>query len=79
MIGKIINGVFSEPTERERAKIIIANPTDEMLKFIMGYKDVSEEEKPEYDEETEVLSPIYTENEDNITVSWKIKKLETEE
>lgn len=72
MIGKIINGILTEPTEGERKKIVIANPTDEMLKYVMGYKDVTVEPEPDYDIITQTLTPVYTEAEDGITVSWTV-------
>lgn len=83
MIGKIIGGQLAEPSRNEREKIVIANPTDEMLKLIMGYKDVQMSEKPEYDPETQYLKQICTEDENGISVSWEVseipKQLQTEE
>lgn len=78
MIGKIIGGQLAEPSRNEREKIVIANPTDEMLKFIMGYKDVQMSEKPEYDPETQYLKQICTEDESSISVSWEISEIPKE-
>lgn len=35
MLGKIVNGALITPTENERKKIIITNPSEEILK-VMG-------------------------------------------
>lgn len=75
MIGKIIDGVFISPSETERLKIVITNPTDDVLKYVMGYKDVTESDKPEYDPETQILSPVYTEDEDGIAVGWTVETI----
>lgn len=72
MIGKIINGMLTEPTEGEHRKIVIANPTEELLKLAMGYKDVTVQTEPEYDIATQVLTPVYTESDDGIVVSWTV-------
>lgn len=72
MLGKIINGMLVEPTENERRKIVIANPTDEILKSIVGYKEVRFGEEPEYNPETQALVPIYAESENEIEVSYEI-------
>lgn len=77
-LGKIIDGRLITPTENEKRKLIIANPTDEQLKFVMGYKDVVVDDKPNYDEATQYLSPLYTETDDVITVHWDIKGIEEE-
>lgn len=79
MLGKIVNGTLITPSDNERQKLIIANPTDEILKLVMSYKNVTEAEKPEYDENTEYLEPIYTETDDSIAVSWAVKAIETAE
>lgn len=79
MLGKLINGALVEPSENERKKIVIANPTDEMLKFVMGYKEVTFEAEPEYDIEKQSLTPVYTETEDAITVSWEVGERSEEE
>lgn len=75
MIGKIIDGAFVTPSANERAKIVITNPTDDVLKYIMGYKKVTEADKPEYDPETQILSPVYTESEDGISVAWTVEDI----
>ena len=79
MLGKLVNGRFISPSFEERTKIVISNPTDEHLKNIYGYVDVFENEEPPYDEETQILNPIYTENENGITVDWEVCEIENEE
>ena len=74
MLGKLVNGNLIQPTENERRKIVIANPTDEQLKFIMGYKDLVISLEPEYDMETQYLTPIYEETETEIIQSWEINE-----
>lgn len=78
MLGKLVNGELITPSDKEKEKIVITSPTDEMLKYIRGYKDVTETEPPEYDPETQYLETIYTETETGITVSYEVKEMETE-
>lgn len=78
MIGKIIDGVLVEPSENERQKIVVTNPTDEMLKMFMGYKDVFIEDEPDYDGRTHFLKPIYEETDNGINVSWSACEFPTE-
>lgn len=79
MLGKLINNVLITPSENERKKIIITNPSDESLKFNMGYKDLIVDEKPEINSELQYLLPIYEETEDVIINHWEIKEIPTEE
>lgn len=76
MIGKILNGALIEPSANEREKIVIANPTDEILKAVMGYRDVITESEPEYDIETQYLSLVYEETDGKIKASWEVKEME---
>ena len=79
MLGKIIEGTLITPSENERRKLVIANPTDEILKQILGYKEVAESDKPEYNDETQYLKPVYTESEGGISVTWEVCDVETSE
>lgn len=79
MLGKIIEGTLITPSENERRKIVIANPTDEILKQILGYKEVNEADKPEYNDETQYLKPVYTESESGISVTWEACDVEASE
>lgn len=79
MLGKIIEGTLITPSENERRKIVIANPTDEILKQILGYKEVAESDKPEYNDETQYLKPVYTESESGISVTWEACDVEASE
>lgn len=76
MLGKLINGRLIQPTENERRKIVITNPTDKLLKLVMGYKDLTVSPEPEYDMETQYLSPIYEETETEIIQNWEVKDIE---
>ena len=77
--GKIIEGTLITPSENERRKIVIANPTDEILKQILGYKEVTESDKPEYNDETQYLKPVYTESDSGISVTWEVCDVEASE
>lgn len=79
MIGKIINGTLIRPSFNERQKLIITNPTDDMLKYIMKYKDVIIDEEPEYNVETQYLVETYEETDNLIQVHWEVKNIEFEE
>lgn len=78
MLGKLINGELVTPSDKEKEKIVITSPTDEMLKYIRGYKDVTDTEQPEYDPETQYLETIYTETDTGITVSYEVKEMEVQ-
>lgn len=78
MLGKLINGELVTPSDKEKEKIVITSPTDEMLKYILGYKDVTDTEPPEYDPETQYLETIYTETDTGITVSYEVKEMEVQ-
>ena len=78
MLGKLIEGKLVTPSDKEKEKIVITSPTDEMLKYIRGYKDVTEQEQPEYDPETQYLEKIYTETDTAISVSYEVKEMEME-
>ena len=72
MLGKLINGVLITPSENEKKKLVITNPSDESLKFNMGYKDLIVDEKPEFDEEKQYLQPIYEETENAVLNHWEV-------
>ena len=44
----------------------------------LGYKDLVEEEQPEYNEETQYLEPLYEEKNDKIIKKWEIKEIPEE-
>ena len=79
MIGKIIEGVLITPTENEKKKIIITNPSDEILKLTMGYKDLFYDEKPECDAETQYLEENIEETDEGIYIHYIVKDISTEE
>lgn len=74
MIAKLNNGVLIPPEE----KITIANPPEQLLKDYAGYKDYIESPAPDYDPETQILEPVYSETETQIICDWRVKDLETE-
>ena len=76
MLGKLVNGRLIQPSANERKKIVITNPTDKLLKLVMGYKDLSVTPEPEYDMETQYLSPVYEETETEIIRNWEVKDIE---
>lgn len=76
MLGKLVNGSLVQPSEHERRKIVITNPKDELLKLVMGYKDLVIAPEPEYDAETQYLSPVYEETETEILQNWEVKEIE---
>ena len=78
MLGKLINGELVTPSDKEMEKIVITSPTEEMQKYIRGYKDVTDTEPPEYDPETQYLETIYTETDTGITVSYEVKEMEVQ-
>lgn len=78
MLGKLIEGKLITPSDKEKEKIVITSPTDEMLKYIRGYKDVTEAEPPEYDPETQYLETSYTETDTAISVSYEVKEMEVQ-
>lgn len=76
MLGKLVNGRLIQPSANERKKIVITNPTDGILKFVMKYKDLTIAPEPEYDMETQYLSPVYEETETEIIRNWEVKDIE---
>lgn len=71
MIAKLTDGVLTFAPK----KITFTNPNEELLKTYAGYKDYVENEKPEYDPETQFLVPEYTETDTQITCTWQVKDL----
>ena len=76
MIGKIVNGKLTKPSEYEKKKLIITNPSDDILKFVLGYKDLIVDEEPEYDVETQYLETVFEETDTQIIEHWEIKDFE---
>lgn len=76
MLGKLVDGVLITPSEYERKKIIITNPSDESLKFNMGYKELIIDEEPEYDAKTQYIEPEYEETDVSVIQHWVIKDIE---
>lgn len=76
MLGKLVNGNLIQPSANERKKIVITNPTDDILKYVMGYKDLVITPEPEYDMETQYLSPVYEETDTEIIQNWEVKDIE---
>ena len=79
MLGKLIDGVLITPSANERRKIVITNPTDKILKSVMGYKDLFYDDEPEYDMENQYLEQDIEETDTAITVHWIIKDIMIED
>ena len=75
MLGKLIDGKLIIPDEMEKKKIVITNPTEECLKYNLGYKDLFIDAEPEYDEFTQYLHPVYEETATEIFHHWEVKEL----
>ena len=57
---------------------IYTNPTEEIIRKA-GYKDVVYGEKPEYNEETQYLNTVYTEDDTTIYENYEVVDIEVEE
>lgn len=57
---------------------IYTNPTEEIVRKA-GYKDVVYGEKPEYNEETQYLNTVYTEDDTTIYENYEVVDIEVEE
>lgn len=75
MLGKIIDGNLITPSEMEKRKIVITNPSEESLKFNLGYKDLIVDEKPDYDTDTQYLNPVFEETDTEIVQHWEVKEI----
>lgn len=53
---------------------IYTNPAEEVIRKV-GYKDLSYDEKPEYDETTHFLVQEFEEQETAIIVHWKVQEI----
>lgn len=71
MIAKLTDGTISYAPK----KYTFANPDPEMMKQYAGFKDYVEDEKPEYNPETQFLVPEYTETDAQITCTWQVQDL----
>jgi len=79
MLGKLIDGrlqIAGNKVEFEKTKI--TSPTEKQLKDL-GYKEISYNEKPKYDTETEKLVESYKETSKGIEVSYTKEDLSNEE
>lgn len=56
---------------------IYTNPTEDTVRKA-GYKDVVYGDMPEYDEATQYLQEVYTEDDTTIYVSYEVKDIEGE-
>ena len=54
---------------------IYTNPTEETVR-LAGYKDLVYNEMPEYNEETQYLNEVYTENDTTIFVNYEVVDIE---
>ena len=79
MLGKLIDGVLITPSANERKKIVITNPTDKILKSVMGYNDLIYDDEPEYDMENQYLEQNIEETDTTIIVHWIVKDIMIED
>ena len=56
---------------------IYTNPKEEVIRLV-GYKDLVYSEKPEYDEGTQYLKEVYTEDDNSIKVGYEILDISEE-
>ena len=75
MIGKIINGQLYYPTEDGQQKIIVSNPTEDILKYVMGFKEIVTGDIPKYDSATQTLVENYAEDGDKLVVTYTVEDL----
>lgn len=73
-LGKIIDGNLHLCSDKERKILTITNPSEEILRFVSGYKEVHYDEIPEYDTNQQYLNSIIEEDENNIIIHWEIKE-----
>ena len=57
---------------------IYTNPTEDTVRKV-GYKDAVFADEPEYDEATQYLKPVYTEDDTTYYVSYEVKDIEIPE
>ena len=57
---------------------IHTNPTEETVRKV-GYKDVVFADEPEYDEATQYLAEVYTEDDTTYYVSYEVRDIEIPE
>ena len=74
MIAKLNNGALTFAPN----KITFTNPPEQLLKDYAGFKDYIENEKPEYNPDTQILRAVYTETETQIICSWQVEDLPPE-
>lgn len=73
MLGKWIEENFVEPSEAEKRKIVITNPSEDLLKQLLGYKEVKTEPAPNYDAETQDLKVVkISETDTEIVNGWEV-------
>ena len=78
MLYKLVNEHQIKPLTKNYVVIgdmIITNPKD-VDKKKAGYKPKITADEPEYDIASQYLSPIYTEDEDNIYENYEIKEID---
>lgn len=75
MVVKLNDGALMTPPD----KITFTNPPEQLLKDYAGFKDYIESPAPDYDPETQVLVPIYTETDTQITCTWSVQPIDNAE
>lgn len=54
--------------------MIHTNPSEELIRRA-GYKDLIEDEQPDYDIETQYIEKVYEDTEDAVLVHWEVKEI----
>ena len=78
MLGKLVDGALVTPSEYEKKKLVITNPSDDVLKYVLKYKDLVIDEEPEYDDMTQYLEIFFEETDTKIIQKWNIKNITDE-
>ena len=77
-LGKNINGQLKFCSNAEKKGIVVANPSEDILKLVFGYKDIIiPDETPIINEDTEYLElKVISETEEEINCEYVIKQIE---
>lgn len=76
MLAKLVDGALVTPSEYEKKKLVITNPSDDVLKYVLKYKDLVIDEDPEYDAENQYLEVVFEETDNQIIQHWEVKDIE---
>lgn len=79
-LGKVLNESIILCTDNERKKIVITNPSEDILKYVLGYKNIIiPDEEPEYNSDTQYVElSVASETDDTIICEYIIKDIPDE-